>query len=216
MSTEKRFRSRRSRSWGRPGFGKPQPSIIPALPEKLRAPRPTPDPETIALDLLRKHFAAYMRVVRLIDDIGKLPHNNVNIPRPPEYDEKKRALLLKFSEDYAAFQQDFETAVTLLEAVRDASSTDAEKKTIGDIISAAQQVATTVAGLIAWTEDRHNEPVSLGMLHDRPGKCDEAREAGRTHEPPRRPANDRSRADLVRDARRCWRKCQPHRPFSRM
>ncbi len=155
-------------------------SVVPPLSEKLRAPREPPDPESKAIDLLLKHFQAYMRVVRLIEDIGKLPHNSiVNNPRPPEYDEKKRQLLVKFGEDYLAFQQDFETAVVLLEAARDAAPDPAETESLNAIISAAREVATTVAEMYAWTEDKHNEPVSLGMLHQRPKCCDEAREAAK-------------------------------------
>jgi|GEM_PF-2421841 len=154
--------------------------IVPTLSEKLRAPRPVPEPDTIALDLLRKHYAAYMRVVRLIDDIGKLPENSiVNIARSPAYYEKKNALLSKFGEDYTAMQQDLETAVTNLEVVRDAAPEAEEKEALNAIISAVQEVATTVDVMVKWTQDRHNEPVSLGMLHDRPKVCDDAREAGR-------------------------------------
>lgn len=154
--------------------------VVPSLSEKLRAPRPQPDPEAIALDLLRKHYAAYMRVVRLIDDIGKLPENAiVNIARSPAYDKAKRDLLTKFGEDYTAMQQDLETAVTTLEVVRDATPEETEKQQLNAIISAVQEVATTVEAMVVWTHDRHNEPVSLGMLHDRPRVCDDAREAGR-------------------------------------
>lgn len=154
--------------------------IVPTLSEKLRAPRPMPDPETIALDLLRKHYAAYMRVVRLIDDIGKLPENSiVNVARSLAYDDKKSDLLSKFGEDYTAIQQDLETAVTNLEVIRDAAPEAEEKEALSTIISAAQEVATTVDAMVAWTQDKHNEPVGLGMLHDRPKVCDDAREAGR-------------------------------------
>jgi hypothetical protein len=154
--------------------------VVPSLSDKLKAPRSDPDPETIALDLLRRHYAAYMRVVRLIDDIGKLPENSiVNIARSPAYDTARRALLSRFGEDYLEFQQDFETAVTMLEVVHDAASEMSEKEVISALIAAAREVATTVDAMVRWTQDRHNEPVSLGMLHDRPKVCDEAREAGR-------------------------------------
>jgi len=158
-----------------------EPWVIPPLSPKLQASRSAPDPETIALDLLRKHFQAYMRIVHLIKDIGDLPHNSiVNISRPQDYDEKKRAVLVKFSEDYMAFQSDFEQAITLLEAVRNSKAAGAEKDEISAIMSAAQEVATTVAEFVAWTQDKHNEPLNLGMLHERPAKVNAAREAGRT------------------------------------
>jgi len=154
--------------------------IVPALSDRLRAPRPEPDPETIALDLLRKHYAAYMRVVRLIDDIGKLPENSiVNIARSQVYYDRKNALLSKFGEDYTAMQQDFEAAVTTLEVVRDAARGNEDSDAIGAIISAVREVATTVDAMVTWTQDKHNEPVGLAMLHDRPKVCDDAREAGR-------------------------------------
>ena len=159
--------------------GKAEPKI-PPLSEKLRAPRPEPDPESIALKLLMKHSQAYMRVVRLIDDIGKLPHNSiVNIARPPSYDDAKRALSVKFSEDYSATQQDLETAMNLLEAVRDSGSSPTDRAAVDEILSAIREVATTVDGMIAWAKDKHNEPISLGMLHQRPKASDEAREAAR-------------------------------------
>ena len=74
---------------------------------------------------------------------------------------------------------DLETAVTYLEVVRDAAPEAEEKEALNAIISAVQEVATTVDVMVKWTQDRHNEPVSLGMLHDRPKVCDDAREAGR-------------------------------------
>src|SRR4051794_38892504 len=96
---------------------------VPALSEKLRVPRPGPDPEDFALGLLVRHFQAYMRVVRLIEDIGKIPGNStVNVARGSAYDAAKGALLLKFAEDYTDMQRDFETAITTLEVVRDSSS----------------------------------------------------------------------------------------------
>ncbi len=167
-------------SIGKTGGWPADEKVVPALSGKLRAPRPEPDPETLALDLLRKHYAAYMRVVRLIDDIGRLPENSiVNIARSPAYYDKKNALLAKFGEDYTAMQQDLETAVTTLEVVRDAAPEPAEKEAIDAIISAVQEVATTVDAMVSWTQDKHNEPVGLSMLRDRPKVCDDAREAGR-------------------------------------
>lgn len=154
--------------------------IVPVLSEKLRAPRAVPEPETIALRLLAKHYAAYMRVVHLIDDIGKLPENSiVNIARSPAYYEKRNALLSKFGEDYAAMQHDFETAMTNLEVVRDASAKAADTAELDAIIAAVREVATTVEAMVTWVHDKHNEPVGLGMLHQRPKVCDDAREAGR-------------------------------------
>jgi hypothetical protein len=165
---------------GRTGGWPAGEKVVSTLSDRLRAPRPEPDPETIALDLLRKHYAAYMRVVRLIEDIGRLPENSiVNIARSPEHYAKKNALLSKFGEDYAAMQQDLETAITNLEVVRDDEQEPVEKEIIDAIIFAVQEVATTVEAMVAWTQDKHNEPVGLAMLHDRPKVCDDAREAGR-------------------------------------
>jgi hypothetical protein len=165
---------------GRTGGWSAGERVVPALSDRLRAPRPEPDPETIALDLVRKHQAAYMRVVRPIEDIGRLPENSiVNIARSPEYYDKKNALLAKFGEDYTAIQQALETAITNLEVVRDDEQEPVEKEIIDAIIFAVQEVATTVEAMVAWTQDKHNEPVGLAMLHDRPKVCDDAREAGR-------------------------------------
>jgi hypothetical protein len=155
-------------------------SILPALPERLRAPRSIPLAEISALNKLYENAKFYMRVVRLIEDIGKLPENAiVNIARSTEYERAKGALLSRFGEDYQRFVTDIESAVDLLEAVIESESQTDAKATGLEITEAAREVATTVETLVAWAQDRRNEPVSLGTLYERPKACNEARESAK-------------------------------------
>lgn len=153
---------------------------IPTLPEKLRAPRQEPDAETMALDLMRRHVQGYMRVVRLIDDIGHLPDNGiVNIAPSQAWRERRGLLLEKFREDYSGFQQDVEMAVTLLETVRDTTTDESHAGELDGVIAAAREMATTVSELAVWATDDRNRPMSLGLVQEQPAKCDKAREASK-------------------------------------
>jgi hypothetical protein len=159
-----------------PPMGAP---LVAPLSAKLVAPRPPRRPELKALELLRAHHGFYMRVVRLIQDIGGLEYNGItNIARPSSYDDAKRALFQRFGEDYNAYQNEMGTAVDLLEAIAEVEDGETNE-TITAIVAAARESATAVAGLIAWVGDRRNEPVNLATLHERPFAVDEAREAGR-------------------------------------
>jgi len=144
---------------------------VPALSEKLKAPGPTVDPKLQVIQLLDRNGAAYRRVVRLIEDISKLPKNSI-----VAYEASRRALLEKFGEDYKMIQLELEDAVTMMEVIVDGAPESGERNTLDALIASVREVATTLHAFVLWAHDWHNEPLGVA-LYWRPNVRNYASEA---------------------------------------
>jgi Schlafen, AlbA_2 len=112
------------------------------------------DPEITALQTIHRHARFHERVVRLWENISRIPeHSITNIARSAEYERERRALHVPFTVDHDAFRQAMSSARDILTHHADRVSA-AEKAAITEILAALHDVEQTVSDLASWSNSR--------------------------------------------------------------
>jgi hypothetical protein len=112
------------------------------------------NPEITALQTIHHYARFHERVVRLWENISRIPeHSITNIARSTEYERERRALHVPFTVDHDAFRQAVSSARDLLTHHTDRVNA-AEKATITEILAALHDVEQTVSDLASWSNSR--------------------------------------------------------------
>ncbi len=112
------------------------------------------DPEITALQTIHHYARFYERIIRLWENISRIPeHYITNIARSAEYERERRALHVSFTVDYDAFRQAMSSARDILTHHTDRVSA-AEQGTITEILAALHDVEQTVKDLASWSNSR--------------------------------------------------------------
>lgn len=112
------------------------------------------DPEITALQTIHHHARFYDRIIRLWENITRIPeHYITNIARSAEYERERRALHVPFTVDHDAFRQAMSSARDILTHQCDRASAS-EKAAITEILAALRDVEQTVNALGSWSNSR--------------------------------------------------------------
>jgi hypothetical protein len=123
-------------------------------------------PEITALQTIHHHARFYERIVRLWENITRIPHHYiVHIARPAEYEQERRKLHVQFSAEYDAFRQAISTARDLL-TQHQATRSAEEREATTEILSVLRDVEQTVSTLASWTNERLMTELPRDKQHD--------------------------------------------------
>jgi hypothetical protein len=114
----------------------------------------TANPEASTLTTLLTHARFYTRILQLVEEVSQLPdHYITQIPRGAAYEERRRALHVRYNDDHHAFSRAVGSARDLLVAQQPRVPAD-DAARITEIITAVGEVERSVTTLAQWANDR--------------------------------------------------------------
>jgi hypothetical protein len=113
-----------------------------------------PNPEIAALTNVLHHARFYERVIRLSENISRIPDHHITaIAKPAAYEQERRPLHVQFNADHDAFRQVMSSARDLL-TQQSAHVSAPESASITAILAAMREVEQTVITLASWANSR--------------------------------------------------------------
>jgi len=117
----------------------------------------------------------YQRAFTLIEDISRIPRSHLTtspqytVKQPPEYEQERRALHVRYNADQSMFEQGMNRARHLL-SEHQARTTTSDAAALAEILEAMREVSYTVKRLDSWASDRLNTidtaSIPWDMRHD--------------------------------------------------
>jgi hypothetical protein len=117
------------------------------------------NPEIMVLSELQQLAWFYQHAFTLIEDISRIPRSHLTtsthltINQPPEYEQERRALHVRYNADQSTFDQGMNRARHLL-TEQQANTTPTNATALGEILDAMREVSYTVKRLASWANDR--------------------------------------------------------------
>jgi hypothetical protein len=117
------------------------------------------NPEIMVLSELQQLAWFYQRAFTLIEDISRIPRSHLTtsthltINQPPEYEQERRALHVRYNADQSTFDQGMNRARHLL-TEQQANTTPTNAAALGEILTAMRDVKRSVTTLAQWANDR--------------------------------------------------------------
>jgi len=110
--------------------------------------------EITALQQVHEQARFYERILRLWQDITRIPHHFItNIARPVAYEQERRALHVQFNHEYERFREAMNTARDLLTQERDHADIVVQA-TITAILDGVRSLEQTVSTLVQSSNSR--------------------------------------------------------------
>lgn len=117
------------------------------------------NPELMVLTELQQLAWFYQRTLTLIEDISRIPRShltsstNITIHQPPEYEQERRALHVKYNSEKSTFDHGMSSARDFLTELQTrVPPTDATM--IAELLTAMRDVERSVTTLGMWASDR--------------------------------------------------------------